>query len=385
MEDYFKGAVGQLYERAQELLSQVPRGPAQLPSELLLLSQGCITKLNEVLKDLEYVLDDPLMQRADLQSSRLRTFRRSVQALDIIENVGVAALVRRDLKGDLWLNRLVSQITKEINYPLNPPVVTSLSKQYFSYNGFLDVLSVPLNEGNHLLHLPDLYHELAHPLLFPERFRDRRLQHLQYSFLTASKEVDQHFLKEKDERIRERGPTTLTQNLEQWRKNWGRFWIVEFFCDLYALYTVGPAYAWGHLHLVAKTGENVFENFDRHPADDARMRVLLNGLRLIGFEKAALEIKQRWDTLIALSPNGSNADYYYCYPESLLDLVTQKAYEGTVGIACNIVSLENQGAICQILNSAWDAFWSNPSEFASTEKSMIELLQKQFLSSNRYD
>jgi hypothetical protein len=331
VEDYFKGAVGQLYERAQELLNQVPRGPAQLPSEFLLLSQGCITKLDEVLKDLEYVLNDPLMQRADLQSSRLRTFRRAVQALDIIENVGVAALVRRDLKSDLRLNRLVSHITREINYPLNPPVVTSLSRQYFLYNGFLDVLSVPLNEGNHLLHLPDLYHELAHPLLFPTRFRDRRLHQLQHSFLAASKEIDQHFLKENAERTRERGPTTLTQNLEQWRKNWGRFWIVEFFCDLFALYTVGPAYAWGHLHLVAKTGENAFENFAKHPADDARMRTLLHGLKLIGFEDSASQIKQHWDTLIALSPGGSNADYHYCYPESLLELVTPKSLRRHTG------------------------------------------------------
>ena len=61
-----------------------------------------------------------------------------------------------------------------------------------------------------------------------------------------------------------------------------KFWMVEFFCDLFAVYTLGPAYGWAHLHLSAKRGGDPFDvpmlSASSHPADDARMRVMLVAL-----------------------------------------------------------------------------------------------------------
>jgi len=80
-----------------------------------------------------------------------------------------------------------------------------------------------------------------------------------------------------------------------WELLWPKFWLTEFFCDLYAVYTPGPAFAWSHLHLYMKAGSDAFMLPDgvrniTHPADDARMRALLQALKGSGFQAEAARI-----------------------------------------------------------------------------------------------
>ena len=83
---------------------------------------------------------------------------------------------------------------------------------------------------------------------------------------------------------RRRGPERPAFMLRKWRESWVKIWTEEFFCDLFAVNTLGPAYAWSHLHLTAKRGDEPFEvpvfRAASHPADDARMRAMLSALNL---------------------------------------------------------------------------------------------------------
>ena len=36
-------------------------------------------------------------------------------------------------------------------------------------------------------------------------------------------------------------------------------WANEIFCDLFAIYTLGPAYAWAHFHLTARHESDPYE------------------------------------------------------------------------------------------------------------------------------
>ena len=156
---YFEGAIPQHIARGQKLLQKIPK---KLPREFQLLAQTCENEISHRLRFLDYLLNNLQMQVPTFQPERLRQFRRIVTELNRYETIGIAALERHN-DDDIRLNKLIERICHEINYPLLLPVVTSLSQEYFHIHTDLNLMFVPLLEGSYLLHLPDIYHELAHP------------------------------------------------------------------------------------------------------------------------------------------------------------------------------------------------------------------------------
>ena len=359
--------------RGEHLLREMPRG---LPRELHLLGRECEKEITAVVARLRQLLKDPQLQHDDLQGVRLREFRRAVKALDLVETMGVVALVRYN-KDDLWLNQLLKCITDEINYPLLPPVVTSLSEEYFQIYIPLGVLRVPPVEGAFLLHLPDLYHELAHPLL--AETDDPRVQPFRQALLCALGEVRLRISAEQKEREMKRDPLPLQYALEIWRKSWSQFWMTELFCDLFALYAVGPAYAWAHLHLVAKRGHDPFSvptlAVSTHPADDFRMNVMLDGMRRTGFQREAVAIETRWNRLIHATGFHKSPEYVRCFPQDRSARIAQLALAGIEGSGCAVARPGSGGRVRETLNSAWTQFWSGPSQYPQWEKGAVSSLR----------
>jgi hypothetical protein len=195
--------------------------------------------------------------------------------LDVLETVAIAALHRAH-DDDHRLNAVLETIRQEIKYPLVRPVVSGLSQRYFCIHPELNLLCVPLTEGQFLLHLPDLYHELGHPLLTVGN--DPVVEPFHRAYLDALTEVLTYIGSEKVKESRRRGPDHPRFLLNQWESTWIRFWLTEFFCDLFAVYVVGPAFAWAHLHLFAKRGGDAYDvpmtGVSTHPADAARMLTL---------------------------------------------------------------------------------------------------------------
>jgi len=306
---------------------------------------------------------------------RLRQFKRAVADMDFIETLGLSALMRTN-DTDLWLNRLMEAIRQEISYPLIPPVVTSLSQEYFHIYPRLNLLFVPPIEGEFLLHLPDLYHELAHPLFTPsynlkvKPYQDAMTDAL----MVALSYLDQEMSKER----RRQGPENYLLFLETWQRAWIEAWTEEFFCDLFGLYTLGPAYAWAHLHLCAKRGDDSFRvplmSSSSHPADDARMRVLLNGLARIGFHDDANLISHRWTELSCISGFSPEPEYDRCFPERVLEAIAEKALGGVKGMRCRVASPATTGNVHCILNQAWTKFWSDPKDYAAWEVMAVKEL-----------
>lgn len=166
--------------------------------------------------------------------------------------------------------------------------------------------------------------------------------------------------------------------MKSWLHCWSKYWSIEFFCDLFAVYTVGPAFAWAHLHLVAKRGGNIYQvprgEGTTHPADGARMQMLLYGLKLIGFSHEAEEIEARWNKLVRISDGSPDADYYQCYPENLLRIVAERALQGVKKIGCRIASKTSDQKIGGVLNKAWQIFWDNPVGYSDWEKETVRRL-----------
>ncbi len=368
---YFTGAIRQHVERGQGLLERVP---TDLPAEFYPLAQTCQKELERILDELgelQKLLDGP-------PEELLRRFRRAVKDLMLIETTGIPPLERFHEKDDVFLNRLVRQVRSEIQSPLLPPVVSSLSKDYFHYYYYFNLLLVPLSEGNFLLHLPDLYHELAHPLLVEKH--NPRVKLFQSAWLDTYARVMEYIHEEQQKEERRRSPRLFSYYLQQWENSWAG-WLIEFFCDLFAVYAVGPAFAWSHLHLWVKLGHNPFEYPTylpmSHPADDARMGAMLAGLRMAGFSQEALEIQSRWDAFLAISGFQPEPEYRRCFPTHLIEHIALKGSEGYQGMGCQPFISVRDGSVSAILNRAWACFWQDPLSYAAWERRAVDELRNR--------
>jgi hypothetical protein len=370
--DYFEGSVRQLLKRGEHLLGSIQSG---LPSEFHLLEQTCRRKLIEVMGDLCGLIEAPEMLKLKYRQVRIRMYRRLIEDLDQLETVAIPALARAH-ESDRFLNRLVQQIRREIKYPLLPPVVSPFSQNYFYIREDFNLICVHLSEGNFLLHLPDIYHELAHPLVWETSYPN--IKPYQISLIESLDEVRSWLHDELDREQRGRGPESYQFYLKQWMKSW-EDWCIEFYCDLFATFTLGPGFAWSHFHLCAARGGNPFEipliSVTTHPADDARMRAILDGLRLIGFEQEAGEVEEHWEDLIVTLGVSPEPEYQRCFPTHIPKLLSEKALKGVEAMGCRIASPTTNDPVHTALNQAWHEFWQAPVRYAAKERKLIEDLQ----------
>ncbi|MEN4012454.1 MAG: hypothetical protein ROW48_10500 [Bellilinea sp.] len=379
MKDYFTGSIIQHQERAKRLLERIP---PNLPREFHVLVQKCNDELSRLLDGLKFLLEDPRMQMIEYQPERLRRFRRIVDQMGLLETTAIAALERHNCD-DLFLNRFIETIKQETQYPLLPPVVTSLSQQYFHIFPNLNLLFVPLSEGDFLLHLPDLYHEIAHPLV-TERY-NRRVKPFQDAISNALDIVLEYVEEEQQKEERRRGPQKLFFYFYLWEKSWLE-WTTEFFCDIFAICTIGPAFAWSHIYLCAKYGQDPFivptAHLVSHPADAARMKSMLFALELLGFNEDVGKIQQKWDELIIISDAKPEPEYKRCFPDHILQKITTTAVNGVNGLGCQVASLNSNGQIYCLLNNAWKMFWGDPQQYITWERNSIHNLRNQIYPNN---
>jgi hypothetical protein len=367
-------------ERGQRLIGMIPTG---LPLELMPLERTCRSKLAEKLDELSDLLIGEAWLAPENQPERLRQFKRLVRGLDIIETVCIAALERAH-QSDLYLNRLVDRIRQEIAYPLPPPVVTSLSQAYFHTWPEFHLMLVPLSEGNFLLHLPDIYHELAHPL-FRERY-DPKIKHFTDAALEALDEVTVYIETELEKENRRSGPEQLSAHLELWLTCWLKGWMEEFFCDLFASSTLGPAFAWSHLHLSATRGDEPYKvpvgmRATTHPPDGARMSAMLELLTLIGFANKAAEIEDHWNRFVTTAQTQIEPEYLRCFPRHIIRMLAEKALRGVTEMKCRIASQDTNDFVHSTFDKAWLEFWHNPRAYVDYEKRSVERLKVECLRS----
>jgi hypothetical protein len=227
---------------------------------------------------------------------------------------------------------------------------------------------MPLAEGRFLLHLPDLYHELGHSLL--EFENDGRLAGFQEKHVEAVGVAVSYLAGELRKENTGLGPQTFKRYLMTW-VDCSLSWAIEFFCDLYAVYMVGPAFAWAHLHLAACVGTDPFRvplmTSTVHPPDAARMTALLLALERLGFKDDRTAIERRWGEFLKLSGSEMSPEYRRCFPDSLMSQLEHLAFEGTLALGCDVAGPEMKGQGRLLLNEAWRVFWQAPGGYVDWE------------------
>lgn len=337
-----------------------------------------LTILNELRKQLAYT-------NCDLRQVH-RKVRGIIKAVSVVESYGISSLRFQTSEVD-FLNGLMFDISKGISLPLIPPSVSCLSTEYFYFEPVTRVIYVPQAEPDFLLHLPDLYHEIGHYVLFSsiDGYPVEKLQIIATAMKEIFSTVTQHFTDLIEEANLNPGPKEIPMILNRIHSNW-KSWLHEFLCDLFAVFTLGPAYVWSHLHLVAKTRDNVYQCYwlsaEDHPADEARMTLMLHGLHLTGFGNDAEEIRNKWQQLTR-TLDSPDAYYQFAYPDRLLNILTEKFLAALKTAGFTIITFNQLNSsidenISVVLNNAWIAFWSlTPEEYRKWEKNQIELLKKR--------
>jgi hypothetical protein len=376
---YLDGAIKLARQRAKVLKGKIPN-PAPI-AEFAALQRICEQRIDDIINLLDYLSNDPLIRNEDAANERIRLMRRTFDDLSQLEATGIAALNRNN-EDDAFMNKLVFTIHREINYPLAPPTVTCLSQQYFLIYPAISLLAVPLAESDFLLHLPDLYHELAHPLIST---RDNpKLESFQTQFAAFQNRLLDHFQTQRATNIRSTGPKDyIGYVIGILERNWIEFWAAELFCDLFAAYSLGPAYGWTHFHLTATRKADPCEiRTDRlmsHPPDQARMDTILIAYNLTGFHTEKTEIGQRWNELIDTLGVKPPSLYQRACPQYILEMAATHALEGVKKMGCKIARNDTRDEINNLLNAAWKQFWHAPSQYLEWEKNQLRQTKRNLV------
>jgi len=376
MDYYLQSLILEAIERLKTLKAKFPN---KLNVHFHQLAQTTQIDIDDNIALLDDYLKDAQLNTPSNFPQLLTKIKEVHRDVKILENVVVAAINRYNNEDDVRVNKVVKIICDEINYPLIPPTVSCLSQKYYRIFTGYNLLCVPLLECEFLLHLPDLYHELGHPLIDIDN--NPKTQEFNISigrFLSMAKK---HFNKMIDYDIRNNNGK-LKDYYQLWKRCWGK-WLVEFYCDIYAVCTLGPAYCWSHLHISAKQGGNPFEvpryHKTTHPNDHARMLVITTVLYLMGFSKEKEMILVKWGALNKITTYQKGSTFKLAYPEELLQQCAIFGLQATKSIGGTIATSDHSGVIFQTLNEAWTKFWDNSITYFKWEKEAI-----QRMSSNKF-
>lgn len=370
MNKYINGTILEMLERVKTLKTKVPVN--RLPDGFKQLAANANSELDKFIIELERLYKDPKFQVVSNLPYKLTAFQKLVNGIDYLENFIISALNRCD-NDDETLTKLVDKICKEIKYPLLSPVASRLSQNYYCIHPKFNLLAVPLLESEFLLHMPDLYHELAHPIISTQNHPNvtafqEKLGHFNLF-------VSEYFEEQKKELKRNNGQQ-LIKYLEIFNESWIEGWSIELFCDLFGVYTLGPAYAWAHLHLCVKRGNDPYETPEHfvssHPADDARMQTILSGLEHIGFKEEGKNIKEHWNMYLNLSGGVLEANFNMAFPKHILEHCAILGFEATKAIKCQIASRNLNQEVYVTLNTAWEKFINDPLDYIGWEKMQRE-------------
>lgn len=220
--------------------------------------------------------------------------------------------------------------------------------------------------------MPDLYHELAHPLISVRNHPSiSSFQEKLGQFNLFTTEFFEEQIKEQ-----KRNNGQQIKYLEIFSDSWVEGWSVELFCDLFGVYTLGPAYAWAHLHLCVKRANDPFETpeyfVSSHPADLARMQTILFGLEHIGYKEEVIMIREHWEMYVDLSGGTMEANFKFAFPKHILEHCAMLAFDATKAIKCQIANRDLKNEVYTSVNTAWQKFIIDPLDYVGWEKMQRE-------------
>ncbi len=372
MKNYINGAIREAIGKGRALMAKIP-GARELGRHFTSVASIATREVEQLIEELDFLYNDPDYNDEQNIKEKFSKFKHLSGRLSEIENVVIAAMSRKS-DDDEFVNELVYDICTEINYPLPHPVASCLSRKYYHIYPEYNLICIPLLESQFMLHIPDIYHELGHPLLSGSG-TNPKVEAFQRNLGAFNVEVKKYF----DEHIKYKQlNTSADSDLDQiyvWKESWLENWSIELFCDLFATFTLGPAYLWSNIHMCAKMSWEVYKlpTFQKtlHPPDDARMKAMFYGLDALGLTEQTKEIEVKWEEFKQITGHKKTPEYAIALPDKLLKLAAEYCYVGTKEIKCELTSAGSEKKVNQLLNNAWKQFWNDPENFHEFEKKVL--------------
>ncbi len=381
MKGYLQKLIQEL-ERRGERLKALIRCPIEI-TELNSLAVKCEEKIDVSIKQLQEIETYLNLPDCDEQTIRFiyRRYHDEYRNIDLIERYGIS-LLKVDCPDLKYHNRLIAQIQKESNIPLTIASVASFSTDSFFYAPKTHVIFVPAAEHLFLQLIPILYHELGHYV--SGHVNHLRLSKLKEKVANCRISINRHY---SDILKRELLETHSKEHLKitfAIMNKWKGSWFEEIFCDAFATFLVGPAYAWSWVHIVTKMNDDVFyfneKVYLEHPSHEARFRFIIRCLTISGFEKEVEDLKKVWNSLIFVSGKTGSPDYFVAFPDKLFEEISNLIKTGLEENNFELASpkkFETTNGISKSLNEVWKYFWNSPDDFLQFEEKIIkEILDK---------
>ena len=370
MKNYINGAIKEAIWKGKALMAKIP-GARDLGRYYTSVAAIANREIEQLITELDYLYNDPDYNDEKNIKEKFSRFKHLSGKLSEIENVVIAAMSRKT-DDDEFVNELVYKICTEINYPIPNPVASCLSRKYYHIYPEYNLICIPLLESQFVLHIPDIYHELGHPLLSGD---NPKVEAFQRNLGAFNVEVRKYF----DDTIKYRQLNKSNENdfdpIHVWKESWLENWSIELFCDLFATFTLGPAYLWSNIHMCTKMSWDIFKipSFQKtsHPPGDARMKVMFYGLEMIGFADKRKEIEEKWEEFKKITGQKKHSDFAIAVPDKLLKLAAEYCMVGVKEIKCEVASPTSAKKVYQLLNNSWDKFWQDPENFRDIEKEIL--------------
>ena len=379
---YLGWLIREQIDRARSLSDAIPKNQRHVALEhLAALCKGALEGQVQQLRRARALLDSTGDAVAPVV---LNAVKDSTRAMAEIEGYGIPPLHCQSDQA-VFLNDVLFAMHREVGLlPPRPAAACTSSGYYFTHLA-TGTIHAPLSEAGFLLHMPDFYHELGH-LLYTSLDRGTKYGPIQDGVDGAMGAVDRHYLGQCNISGEEASSVQASEATEWMWAKWRSRWILESFCDLFALFATGPAYAYSNLHLVSKVDLDIYKLnlFGRqdHPSGEARMRLLDIGMRMLGHVDEAAHVKREWD-LMARHFGLPRPEYDNAFSSGLLEAIASSTLPtfGQAGLhgyrPRGERGTEGAGAtpVAALLNDGWNAFWRDgDAGFRDVEKAMIARL-----------
>jgi len=354
-----------LLQRYRFLLRDLVAVPLSLSADVLAYRDQFQLRVERFTHAIENLLQDPDLAQPTFARNIFHIYKRFAEFAQAADEGPVFALSRFSGR-DLFLTWLVEAMCAEFGFPHSRPLCTAMSTQYYCTITGMDLLLLPHSEPDHLLGLPDTYHELGHIILFRNP-----------AFLAKIRACTQAYFQSEVLRAQsESWPANSITALETYCSRWLGEWSIEFGCDLVATYVCGPAFGWTNTRLCARLSPNFYEIITSHPADAARTTAIKLMLQRLGFYAEAHAIEQQWEELRQTAVQSEPQEFHLAFPADLLREIVEEIATFCPGLGLvpyNPASMP----IAKLLNDAWGQFLVNPSAYRAWEEVKIAELNAQ--------
>lgn len=334
-----------------------------------------LTQFSLIQTELQSAFRTGVLEFDVFASNNLHRFNRAHRQFKAIHSYRYLA-IKNYKDPEIFFYRLISKIYKEHRINAIPPIVSTISNHDYYYWAvpYFEIIALPCGEEKSLLNLPDMYHEIGH--LLHSMFKGKSCE-------LSRNVVDKHFEKEIVRVVDDGLPVRYKSMLEKVKHLWQVSWIEEFSCDLVGTYMTGAAYAWTNLKLLSTGHGSVktFEYSNSHPANEARMRIIIMMLEKLGLKDDKQKVEAAWKLFLAETESFKPADYSLLYPDKLLIQIVDEFftfYQNADLTSYPELAAEKKGAVAEVLNEAWHNGQTDPAGYFKYENDIIAKFRKEF-------